>query len=80
MISFSFKLPAKREFFPQCEVIARYDAAGTRQEAARDEKVILFGIRPCDVQSLLYLDKVFADAVKEVNRRRSFYEKLTKVE
>jgi sulfhydrogenase subunit beta (sulfur reductase) len=58
----NFKLPPKREFFPQCEVIARYDAAGILQEAARDEKVILFGIRPCDVRSLGYLDKVFADA------------------
>lgn len=58
----NFKLPPKREFFPQCEVIARYDANGTHQKAARDEKVILFGIRPCDAQSLLYLDKVFADA------------------
>jgi ferredoxin len=58
----NFTLPPKREFFPQYEVIARYDAAGIRQEAARDEKVILFGIRPCDVRSLGLLDKVFADA------------------
>jgi sulfhydrogenase subunit beta (sulfur reductase) len=58
----NFKLPPKREFFPQCEVIVRYDANGTRQEAASDEKVILFGVRPCDVRSLCYLDKVFADA------------------
>jgi ferredoxin len=58
----NFKLPPKREFFPQCEVIARYDATGTRQEAESNEKVILFGVRPCDVRSLLHLDKVFADA------------------
>jgi ferredoxin len=58
----NFKLPPKREFFPQCETIARYDATGLREESAADEQVILFGIRPCDAQSLIYLDKVFSDA------------------
>jgi sulfhydrogenase subunit beta (sulfur reductase) len=58
----NFMLPPKREFFPQCETIARYDATGLREEAVAGEQVILFGIRPCDAQSFLYLDKVFSDA------------------
>ena len=57
----NFKLPPKREFFPQCESIVTYDAGGFRQEAVSDEKVIIFGIRPCDARSLRYLDKVFID-------------------
>jgi sulfhydrogenase subunit beta (sulfur reductase) len=58
----NFTLPPKREFFPQCETIARYDATGLREEVSADDQVILFGIRPCDAQSFCYLDKVFSDA------------------
>ncbi len=58
----NFTLPPKREFFPQCEGIARYDAGAFREETTSDERVILFGIRPCDVHSLRYLDKVFVDS------------------
>ena len=48
----NFRLPPKREFFPQCEAI---------DHDARDEKVVLFGIRPCDALALDCLDKVFVD-------------------
>jgi len=58
----NFTLPPKREFFPQCETIATYDADGFRPEAGSDKQIIFFGIRPCDVRSLGYLDKVFLDA------------------
>jgi sulfhydrogenase subunit beta (sulfur reductase) len=58
----NFTLPPKREFFPQCETLARFDATGLREEPAADEQVILFGIRPCDARSFCYLDKVFSDA------------------
>jgi sulfhydrogenase subunit beta (sulfur reductase) len=57
----NFKLPLKREFFPQCEVISRFDAAGQRAESPIDQSVVIFGARPCDALSLSYLDKVFID-------------------
>ena len=57
----NFKLPLKREFFPQCEVISRYDANGLREETVNDESIVMFGVRPCDAQSLVHLDKVFSD-------------------
>jgi sulfhydrogenase subunit beta (sulfur reductase) len=57
----NFKLPVKREFFPQCEVISRFDAQGSRAETAPDESVVLLGVRPCDTLSLSLLDKVFVD-------------------
>ena len=57
----NFKLPPKREFFPQCEVIARYDAEEPAAELPADGSVIIFGVRPCDAQSFRYLDKVFSD-------------------
>jgi ferredoxin len=50
----NFRLPPKREFFPQCEVINR---------DASNEQVTIFGIRPCDAQALECLDKVFIDEI-----------------
>jgi sulfhydrogenase subunit beta (sulfur reductase) len=58
----NFKLPLKREFFPQCEVISRYDREGQKEVMPEDGSVIVFGVRPCDTQSLAHLDKVFGDA------------------
>ena len=58
----NFKLPPKREFFPQCENIATFDAGGLRQAVQSGENAIVFGIRPCDARSFLCLDKVFDDA------------------
>jgi sulfhydrogenase subunit beta (sulfur reductase) len=57
----NYKLPLKREFFPQCEVISRSDAEGSHAEISDYENVVLFGVRPCDTLSLSYLDKVFID-------------------
>jgi sulfhydrogenase subunit beta (sulfur reductase) len=48
----NFRLPPKREFFPQCEAI---DGNGDAQE------MVLFGVRPCDALALDYVDKVFID-------------------
>jgi sulfhydrogenase subunit beta (sulfur reductase) len=48
----NFRLPPKREFFPQCEAI---------DTGAPDEAITLFGIRPCDALALDCLDKVFID-------------------
>jgi ferredoxin len=58
----NFKLPPKREFFPQCETIAVYDANGTVASPIDDENTVLFGIRPCDARSFRHLDRVFSDS------------------
>ena len=55
------KLPLKREFFPQCETISRFGLDGVVEEKTTAKKTVLFGVRPCDVQSIAYLDKVFID-------------------
>jgi sulfhydrogenase subunit beta (sulfur reductase) len=57
----NFKLPLKRGFFPQCEVVSRYSKNGPIEEAVTSGPVVLFGVRPCDTQSLSFLDKVFVD-------------------
>jgi len=54
-------LPAKREFFPQCEVVCTYEADVMKEAVLSDEKVVLFGVRPCDAMAVSYLDKVFLD-------------------
>jgi sulfhydrogenase subunit beta (sulfur reductase) len=48
----NFRLPPKREFFPQCEAI---------EQKVPDEGMVIFGIRPCDAQALASLDMVFID-------------------
>jgi sulfhydrogenase subunit beta (sulfur reductase) len=57
----NFKLPLKREFFPQCEVVSRYNKNGPVEEAVMKGPVVLFGVRPCDTQSRSFLDMVFVD-------------------
>jgi sulfhydrogenase subunit beta (sulfur reductase) len=57
----NYKLPLKREFFPQCEVLSRFDINGVKEEPVSDKPVIFFGVRPCDARSLLMLDKVLID-------------------
>ena len=55
----NFKLPPKRYFFPRSEVICTYEADSMTETPLAEEKVVIFGIRPCDARALLYLDKVF---------------------
>lgn len=57
----NFKLPPKRQFFPWSEVIYTYGAENITEVPVSEEKVVLFGLRPCDVISLFYLDKIFLD-------------------
>lgn len=61
----NFKLPPKRQFFPQSEVIYTYEGGGRTEvplpEETSDRVRVIFGVRPCDARSLLYLDKVFLD-------------------
>ena len=57
----NFTLPPKRAFFPRSEVIAAHGPDGMTEAPLPDEKVVLFGVRPCDALALVYLDKVFVD-------------------
>jgi sulfhydrogenase subunit beta (sulfur reductase) len=57
----NFKLPPKRHFFPQSEIVFTYDDHGVRDAPPRQQESVLFGIRPCDTRSLRYLDLVFVD-------------------
>lgn len=58
---YNFKLPAKRLFFPHTEVICTYDGETMTDVPLPEEKVVIFGMRPCDALSLARLDKVFLD-------------------
>ena len=58
---FNLKLPPKRLFFPQDETIAATEGEDMAQVPLPDEKVVVFGVRPCDALALLRLDKVFLD-------------------
>lgn len=54
--------PAKDYFFPQSEKMFSYDTSDPTWAIKPEEGVaprVLFGVRPCDVKSVLLLDKVF---------------------
>src|SRR4030042_6609732 len=55
--------PAKELFFPQSETMFRYEKAGKKNQMTSMEEVkrerILFGARPCDIDAISMLEKVF---------------------
>ena len=55
--------PAKDIFFPQSEVMFRYEKVGEHHPMTSTEEVkgerILLGARPCDIEAISILDKVF---------------------
>lgn len=56
--------PAKDLFFPQSEVMFRYEKAGKQAsmipaDEVKEERVLL-GARPCDVEAISIIEKVFA--------------------
>lgn len=56
------RIPPKGVLFPQSEELFRYSATGEGarvEECIDDRRKVIFGIRPCDAQSLLLLDNVF---------------------
>ena len=57
----NLKLPPKRQLFPWSEVICTYGAENIAEAPVSGEKVVIFGVRPCDALSLTYLDKIFLD-------------------
>src|SRR4030043_2480366 len=55
--------PAKDLFFPQSEVMLRYEEVGNQTPLIQADEVkrerILFGARPCDIQAISIIEKVF---------------------
>jgi sulfhydrogenase subunit beta (sulfur reductase) len=55
--------PAKDIFFPQSEVMFRYEKVGNQNQMTSMEGVkrerILFGARPCDIEAINIIEKVF---------------------
>ncbi len=58
---FNFKLPPKVRFFPRSEVICTYQGVDMTSVPLAEEKAVIFGVRPCDTLSLIYMEKVFLD-------------------
>ncbi len=56
--------PAKEIFFPQSETMFRYEKVGNQNQMTSMEEVkrerILFGARPCDIEAISIVEKVFA--------------------
>jgi ferredoxin len=55
--------PAKDLFFPQSEVMLRYEKAGKQLQMTSVDEVkrerVLFGARPCDIEAISIIEKVF---------------------
>jgi len=55
--------PAKDIFLPQSEVMFRYEKVGNQNQMTSMEEVkkerILFGARPCDIEAISIIEKVF---------------------
>lgn len=63
-MTFSFtntRHSVKRLFFPQTELMFRYDngATSAAADARPSHGIVVFGVRPCDARSVTYLDKIF---------------------
>jgi len=54
---------AKEVFFPQSEVMFRYQIAGNQGPTVSEQKIererILLGARPCDIEAIAIIEKVF---------------------
>jgi len=60
-------LSPKKFFFPQDEVIVEYTNEGKVTTKIAAEPLVLFGIRPCDLNGLKILDEAFADSHGDPN-------------
>jgi len=55
----NLKLSPKGIFFPQTETLLTFDFDAVEDVPEPESGIVVFGSRPCDALSLLYLDKVF---------------------
>ena len=61
-VEFSSELPYKSPkefFFPQNELFLKYDEKGEPKAVTDTQKVVIFGVRPCDLYSLKVLTAIF---------------------
>jgi len=69
-VEFSYsnlKLSPKGLFFPQTETILSFDAGSVEEVPSHEEKMVVFGSRPCDSRALTFLDKIFSEENKGYN-------------
>ncbi|MGD9107997.1 MAG: 4Fe-4S dicluster domain-containing protein [Gammaproteobacteria bacterium] len=60
-------LSPKKFFFPQDEVFLEYTADGKVDPKISAEPLLLFGIRPCDLNAIKVLDEAFAESNGDPN-------------
>jgi ferredoxin len=60
-------LSPKKFFFPQNEVILEYTADGKVSAKIQAEPLLLFGIRPCDLNAIKIMDEAFAESHGDPN-------------
>ena len=60
-------LSPKKFFFPAEEVILEYQAQGAVQAKASAEPILLFGIRPCDLNGIKIMGEAFAESKGDPN-------------
>ncbi len=60
--SFNTDKSPKEIFFPQTEVLFEYDSGKVKEAEKNGKPIAVWGIRSCDVKSLLLLDMVFGSA------------------
>ncbi len=53
------RVSVKGVFFPQREVLLRYAGSALAEASVPHDRVVVFGVRPCDARSLTWLDGVF---------------------
>ena len=69
-IEFDYKptiLSPKKFFFPQEEVILDYSSDGEVEARVDVKPLVLFGIRPCDLNGIRILDEAFAESNGDPN-------------
>ncbi len=61
-------IPPKKYFFPKRETLIEYDIRAQRQKAVMEyEKLIIFGVRTCDLAGIQCLNMVFSERPRDVN-------------
>jgi sulfhydrogenase subunit beta (sulfur reductase) len=60
-------LSPKKFFFPQDELILKYSPKGEFEPVIKAEPLILFGVRPCDINGIKILNEAFADTYGDPN-------------
>ncbi len=58
--------PVKEFFLPPREILFQFKQGKAERTTPRPTKRLIWGLRPCDAQSLLLLDKVFLDENKDI--------------